>query len=74
MSDREQFAQVAQKEWAIVSKSLRSLTKNEWMSESHTFWTNRSFAHFFLAKNERFTPKFDERIPNPANNSEDDTN
>ena len=33
MSDHERFAQVAQKEWAIVSKSLRSLTflaKNEW--------------------------------------------
>ena len=29
MSNREWCAQVAQKEWVIVSKSLRSLTKNE---------------------------------------------
>ena len=28
MSDRERFAQVAQKEWTIVSESLRSLTKH----------------------------------------------
>ena len=64
MSNPELFAQVAQKEWAIVSESLRSLTKNQQMSESLTYWGNRSFAHF-LAKNERFPPKFDERMPNP---------
>ena len=34
MSDRERFAQVAQKAWAIVSKLLRSLTKNKQMIES----------------------------------------
>ena len=46
MSDHERFAQVAQRKWAIVSESLRSLTKNERMSESLIFWVNRSFAHF----------------------------
>ena len=39
-----------------MSKLLRSLTKNERMRESLTF----------LTKYERFAPKFDERIPNPA--------
>ena len=29
MSDHERFSQVAQKKWAIVSESLRLLTKNE---------------------------------------------
>ena len=33
MSNHEQFAQVAQRKWAIMSESLRSLTKNERMSE-----------------------------------------
>ena len=37
MSNRDQFAQVAQRKWAIVSKFLRSLTKNERMSESLIF-------------------------------------
>ena len=32
MSNHEQFAQVAQRKWAIMSESLRSLTKNEQMS------------------------------------------
>ena len=40
----ELFAQVAQDTWAIVSKLLRSLTKNERMRKSLTFWVNRSFA------------------------------
>ena len=39
-----------------MSESLRSLTKNERIAHLLTF----------LAKNERFAPKFDERIPNPA--------
>ena len=37
MSDRKRFAQVAQKEWAIVSKLLRSLTKK---------WANEQITHF----------------------------
>ena len=40
MSDHEQFAQVAQRKRAIVSESLRSLTKNEQMSESLIFLTD----------------------------------
>ena len=37
MSDCKRFAQVAQKEWAIVSKLLRSLTKK---------WANERITHF----------------------------
>ena len=37
MSDHEPFAQVAQRKLAIVSQSLRLLTKNEQMSESLIF-------------------------------------
>ena len=37
MSDRERFAQVAQRKWAIVSDSLRSLRGNEGISESLIF-------------------------------------
>ena len=33
LKSNERFAQVAERKWAIVSKSLRSLTKNEQMSE-----------------------------------------
>ena len=46
MSDHEGFAQGAQRKWAIESESLKSLTKNEQMSESLIFLANRSFAHF----------------------------
>ena len=41
MSDHEQFAQ---RKWAIVSQSLRFLTK---MSESLIFLANHLFAHFW---------------------------
>ena len=51
--------------WATMSESLRSLSKNERMSESVVFWGNSSFYNFF-AKNEWFTQKTDERIPNPV--------
>ena len=37
MSDHERFAQVGQRKQAIVSELLRSLTKNEQMSESLIF-------------------------------------
>ena len=61
-----------------VSKSLKSLTKNErpWAIRSGCspkvsewanhlfFWGNHSFAHFF-AKNERFAQKHNEVIPSP---------
>ena len=37
MSDFERFAQFAHQKWATMSESLRSLTKNERMSESLVF-------------------------------------
>ena len=47
MSDHEQFAHITQSKWAIMSESLRLLTKNEQMNESLVFLANRSFAHFW---------------------------
>ena len=49
MSDQERFAQVSQRKWAIVSESLRSLTKNERMSESLIF-LSESLIRSFLDK------------------------
>ena len=66
MSNHEQFAQVAQRKWAIVSKSLKLLSKNEWMSESLIFFSE-SLICSFLGKNKQFG-KTDERIPSPAKN------
>ena len=62
ISDHERFAQVAQRKLAIVSESLRSLTKNDQIA---LFFVNRSFAHFF-AKNEQFAQKANEQIPSPG--------
>ena len=62
-SDHERFAQFAQRKWKIVNKSLRSLTKNEWIA--HFF---ERIAHFW-AKHKRFSRKSDERIPSPARKS-----
>ena len=75
----EQIAQVAQEKWVTMSHSFRSLRRNQqlWANRSGhspktSKWANRSLfeqiAHLltFLAKNERFSPKFDERSPNPA--------
>ena len=75
----EQIAQVAQAKWATMSDSLR---RSEGMIDleriaqvAHQKWANELIAHFlseslicslFLAKNERFAPKFNERIPNPV--------
>ena len=53
ISNHERFAQVAQRIWAIMSKSLRLLTKNEQMSESLVFF-------------ERIARKTDEWIPSPG--------
>ena len=65
MSDHERFANGRSEEMSeIRSKSLRSLTINERMSEYSFFLANCSFAHFW-AKNERFAWKTDERIPSP---------
>ena len=52
--------QIAQDKWATVRDSLRSLTKNEQMSELLTFWVNHSFAHFFSKKQ-----AIRSKIPNP---------
>ena len=52
MSDHEQFAQAAHQKWATMSKSLRSLIKNEQMSESLFLLSEsliRSFFHKKLA-------------------------
>ena len=49
MSDYEWFAQVAQRKWTIVSDSLRSLTKNERMSEWLIF-LSESLIRSFLGK------------------------
>ena len=65
LKSNERFAQVPQRKSAIVSKLLRSLTKNEWMSELLIFWANCSFARFWT-KNERFARKSNEPIPSPA--------
>ena len=67
MSNHERFAQVAHWKWETMSKSLRSLNKNEQMSESHVF-LSESLIRSFFRKNERFAQKTDERIPSPANN------
>ena len=50
-----------------LSKLLRSLTKNERMSELLVFLSESLIAHIF-AKNEQFAQKPDERIPSPALN------
>ena len=49
MSDHERFAQVTQRKWVILSKSLRSLTNNERMSESLIF-LSESLIRSFLDK------------------------
>ena len=65
MSDHEWFAQVAQRKWAIVSESLRSLTKNEQMNELLVF-LSKSLNCSFWAKNEWFAWKTEEQIPSPG--------
>ena len=51
-----------------VSQSLRSLTKNERMSESLVFMS-KSLIHSFFAKKERFAQKTDEQISSPGKGS-----
>ena len=50
MSDHERFAQVAQRKWAIVSESLRLLTKNEQMSELLIFLSEELICSFLDKK------------------------
>ena len=67
----EWIAQVVQDKWATVSDSLRLLRRNvrcEQIAQvAHQKWVNERITHLrtFLAKYERFAPKFDKRIPNP---------
>ena len=49
ISDHEGFAQVAQRKWAIMNESLRSLTLNERMSELLIF-LSKSLIRLFLGK------------------------
>ena len=49
-----------------MSKSLRSLTKNERMSELLVCFLSKLLIR--LQKNERFTQKSDELIPSPGKN------
>ena len=50
MSNHEGFAHIAQRKWAIVSESLRSLTKNEQMSESLIFLSELLICSFLGKK------------------------
>ena len=47
-----------------LSKSLRSLTKNEQMSELLIFWANHSFANFFAKKTSDSLRKLMSEFPN----------
>ena len=50
MSDHEPFAQVAHQKWVNMSKSLRSLTLNERMSESLVFLSKSLICSCFCKK------------------------
>ena len=50
MSNHERFAQVAHQKWTTMSKSLRSLTKNERMSKSFIFFSKSLNRSFFCKK------------------------
>ena len=49
-----------------MSESLRSLTKNERMSQSLVYLSESLICSFFCSKNERFAQKTLEQIPSPA--------
>ena len=50
MSNNKRFAQVAHKKWGTMSESLRSLTKNEWLSESLVYLSKSLLRSFFRKK------------------------
>ena len=54
MNNSERIAQVAQRKWALVSDSLRSLRGNEGCKRianfAHDKWANEQFAQNILAK------------------------
>ena len=54
MSNHEQFAQVAHQTWATMSESLKSLTKNVWMSESLGVRPKKDLTHRQSATTIRF--------------------
>ena len=50
LKSNERFAQVAQRKWAIMSKLLRPVTKNEQMSESLIFLSESLICKFLDKK------------------------
>ena len=50
MSNNKRFAQVAHQKWGTMSESLRSLTTNEWMSESLVYLSKSLLRSFFRKK------------------------
>ena len=50
MSNRKRFAQVHHQKWDTVSKSLRSLTKNEQMSKWLVYFEQIAHSRIFLQK------------------------
>ena len=74
----EQITQVTHQKWVMwanCSGGSPKMSDHEWvahqndqMSKSIVFRANRPFAHYF-AKNEQFTQKTDEQIPNPGEES-----
>ena len=50
LKSNERFAQVAQRKWAIMSKLLRPVTKNEQMSESLIFLSESLICSFLDKK------------------------
>ena len=63
LSEREQIAQVAHQKWATERIAHFFEKISDWANRS-LFWANCSFA-YFLAKNERFAQKTNERVPSP---------
>ena len=63
LSDHERFAQVAHQKWATERIAHFFEKMSDWANRS-LFWANCSFA-YFLAKNERFAQKTNERVPSP---------
>ena len=55
MSNNERFAYIAQRKWVIMRELLRSLTKNERMSESLIF-LRESLIRSFLGKKQAIRP------------------
>ena len=63
MSDHERFAQVAHHKWATMSESLRSLTRNEQMSELLVLMSESLICPFFLQKTSNLLRKLMSNFP-----------